>query len=162
MSGGGETDPQVRLARLQDLDRVAALWAGITRHHEPLDPVFRMRSGADSNVRELVGALHRDADAAVCVYDDGGDLPGMCIVRLDRAPAIMLEMERAEVTDIGVREDARRRGIASALLRFALAWVRASGVERVEVQVARANAEGQAFWRALGYEPAMDVLERRL
>jgi ribosomal-protein-alanine N-acetyltransferase len=81
---------------------------------------------------------------------------------VDRSPPIMVEVERAEITDVGVRADARRRGIARQLVEAALEWVRASGVERVEIQVASGNAEGQAFWRALGFADLMDVLHKRL
>jgi len=147
---------------MQDLDRVAALWTTITHHHEPLDPVFRMRGDADGELRELLAALQRDPDAVILVYDDAGDLPGMCIVRIDRSPPIMQEVERAEITDVGVREDARRRGIGRALVDEALAWIRASGVDRVEVQVAVGNTAGQKFWRALGFGDLMDVLHKRL
>jgi ribosomal protein S18 acetylase RimI-like enzyme len=152
----------VRRATLRDLDRVAALWTLITRHHEPLDPVFRMRAGADDALRELLGAIHRDAHSAIFVYDDGGDLPGLCIVRIDSSPPIMLENERAEITDLGVRDDARRRGIASRLVDAAFDWIREGGISRVEVHVASANAEGQAFWRTRGFGDLMDVLHKRL
>jgi ribosomal protein S18 acetylase RimI-like enzyme len=74
----------------------------------------------------------------------------------------MQETMRAEITDLGVRGDARRRGIATALLETALDWVRASGATRIEVQVAHANAVGQAFWRARGFGDFMDVLDKRL
>jgi ribosomal protein S18 acetylase RimI-like enzyme len=106
--------------------------------------------------------IARDPDAAILVYDDEGDLLGLCIVRLDRSPPIMREVERAEITDLGVREGARRRGIATAMLDEALAWVKQSGVSRVEVQVATGNREGQAFWRARGFGDLMDVLHKRL
>ena len=152
----------VREARAQDLDRVAALWSAITRHHEPLDPLFRMRPDGDSELRELLSGLLRDSDALVLVYDAAGDLPGMCIVRVDRAPPILEEVERAEITDLGVREDQRRRGIAARLVAAAITWVRASGIERVEVQVAHGNAEGQGFWRSQGFGDLMDVLHKRL
>jgi ribosomal protein S18 acetylase RimI-like enzyme len=153
---------RVREATSRDLARVAALWTGITRHHTHLDPVFAMRSDGDGELAELIRAIARDPDAAIFVYDDDGDLPGMCIVRVDRSPPIMVEVERAEITDVGVRPDARRRGIARALVEAALGWVRASGVHRVEIQVASGNAEGQAFWRALGFTDLMDVLHKRL
>ena len=153
---------RVRAATAKDLDRVAALWTAITQHHAGLDPVFRMRVDGDGELGELIRAIARDPDAEIFVYDEDGDLPGMCIVRVDRAPPIMLEVERAEITDVGVREDARRRGIARRLVEAALAWVRAGGVERVEVQVAKGNVEGQAFWRAVGFGDLMDVLHKRL
>ncbi len=147
---------------MQDLDRVAALWSAITRHHEPLDPLFRMRPDGDSELRELLRALLRDPDASVLVFELDGDLPGMCIVRIDTAPPILEEVERAEITDLGVREDLRRRGIGRVLVSEAIRWVRASGVRRVEVQVAHGNEQGQGFWRSQGFGDLMDVLHKRL
>lgn len=153
---------RVRPARVQDLDRVAALWSAITEHHAHLDPLFTMRRDAEGALRDLLHALLRDPDAAILVYDVGGDLPGMCIVRIDHAPPILEEVERAEITDLGVRESHRRRGIGRALVAEALRFVEASGVHRVEVQVAHGNVEGQAFWRAAGFGDFMDVLHKRL
>ena len=152
----------VRVAQMQDLDRVAALWSAITRHHEALDPLFRMRSGAEGELRELLASLRRDPDAEIFVWDEDGDLPGLCIVRIDRAPPILEEIERAEITDLGVRKDHRRRGIGRVLVRRALRWVKEGGVERVEIHVAHGNTEGQAFWRAQGFADLMDVLHKRL
>jgi ribosomal protein S18 acetylase RimI-like enzyme len=153
---------RVRAAQAADLDRVAALWTAITHHHEPMDPVFRMRRDAGGELRELLRALARDPDCEIFVYDEAGDLPGMLIVRVDHSPPIMQETMRAEITDLGVRDVARRRGIGTALLEAAFAWVRASGAKRVEVQVAHANEVGQAFWRARGFGDFMDVLDKRL
>lgn len=161
---------RVRVARMQEMDRVAALWTMITEHHAGLDPLFRMRRGtvAEGELRELLRAMSRDPDAVILVFDASGeqagpsDLVGLCIVRIDHAPPILEETERAEITDLGVRVDARRRGIARQLVEAAFAWVRVAGVERVEVQVASGNAEGQAFWRALGFGDLFDVLHKRI
>ena len=152
----------VRPARSQDLDCIAELWSAITLHHAHLDPLFRMRRDSDGELRELLRAVMRDRDAEIFVYDVAGDLPGMCIVRIDRTSPILEEVERAEITDLGVRESARRRGIGRVLVAEALRWVADSGVERVEVQVVRGNEEGQAFWRAAGFGDFMDVLQKRL
>lgn len=152
----------VRPAELKDLDRVAALWTAITDHHRRLDPLFTMRPEADDVLRDLLGAMHRDPDTLILVYDEGGNLPGMLIVRIDQSPPILRETERAEITDLGVRESERRRGIANVLLDVGLDWVRASGVARVEVHVARGNSEGQGFWRARGFADLMDVLHLRM
>jgi GNAT superfamily N-acetyltransferase len=155
---------RVRIARLREIDRVAALWALITEHHAALDPLFRMRRGlvAEGELRELLRALHRDPDAEILVYDRNGTPEGLCIVRIDRAPPILEETERAEITDLGVRPDYRRRGVARRLVEEAQAWVRDRGVGRIEIQVATGNPEGQAFWRAVGYSDLMDVLHKRL
>lgn len=162
---------RVRVARMQETDRVAALWALITEHHAGLDSLFRMRSGpeAEGELRELLRALARDPDAAILVYEEAagsddaeGSIQGLCIVRIDHAPAILEETERAEITDLGVRPAVRRRGIARQLAQEAMDWARDRGIRRVEIQVASGNVEGQAFWRAMGYTDLMQVLQRRL
>ena len=113
-------------------------------------------------MRVLLDRQLRDADAAVFVWDEGGDVAGFCTARIDRAPPILEERERAEITDLAVREDARRRGVGTALADAACAWIASRGVERVEVRVAARNALGQAFWRARGFGDLVDVLHRRL
>lgn len=166
---------RVRVARMQEIDLVAGLWALITEHHAGLDPLFSMRRGAvaEGELRELLRALARDPDAEIFVYDAApgvdseggrgkGTLEGLCIVRVDHAPPILVETERAEITDLGVRPALRRRGIARRLVEAAMGWARDRGVARVEIQVASGNREGQAFWRAMGYTDLMDVLHKRL
>jgi len=155
---------RVRSARMREIDCVAALWALITEHHAGLDPLFQMRRGpvAGGELRELLGALFRDPDAEILVFDVAGTPEGLLIVRVDRAAPILEETERAEITDLGVRPGMRRRGIARMLLEEAQAWVRDRGVSRIEIQVAHGNVEGQAFWRAMGYGDLMDVLHKRV
>ena len=152
----------VRPAQHQDLDRVAVLWTAITQHHESLDPLFTMRPDAGDALRELLTAMLRDPETLILLYDENRDLPGLMIVRVDQSPPILREAERAEITDLGVRKSERRRGIAGVLVDAGLEWVRASGVERVEVNVAHGNPEGQAFWRKRGFADLMDVLHLRM
>lgn len=152
----------VRSAGAKDLDRVAALWTAITDHHRQIDPLFTMRPDSENVLAELLRAMQRDPDTQILVYDESGDLPGMLIVRIDQSPPILHETERAEITDLGVRESERRRGIAGVLVDAGLSWIRASGVERVEVHVAHGNTEGQGFWRGRGFADLMDVLHLRM
>ena len=103
----------------------------------------------------------RVAGVAACLLVTG-ELVGFCAVRIDRAPPILVEVERAQITDLFVVESLRRKGLARALVASALEWVRARRVGRIEVRVVRGNPEGQAFWRSLGFSDLMDVLHRRL
>jgi ribosomal protein S18 acetylase RimI-like enzyme len=157
--GGALAAAVVRRAGPADLDALVELWLEVARHHQDLDPYFRLRSDARGEARRLLARELDDPDAAAWL---AGDPPrGFCIVRVDRAPPIHEEVERAEITDLGVRPSARRAGVGRRLVEAALAWTRERGVERVEIRVAVGNAEGQAFWRALGFGAFMDVLHRR-
>lgn len=152
---------EVRPARPRELDRLAALWIALADQHGP-EPRFRLRGGAEEGVRRHLAGRLADLDALLLVADRAGDLPGLCVARLLRRPAFFDEVERGELEAIAVREDARRAGLGRGLAGAALAWLRERGATRVEVQVARQNDAGRAFWSALGFEPAMDVLESRL
>jgi ribosomal protein S18 acetylase RimI-like enzyme len=152
----------IRPARAADLDDLCELWLEIARHHQGLHPSFTLRGSSEFEVRKLLRALLHDHEAAAFVAEAEGAVGGMSCVRIDRAPPILREAERAEITDLAVLRELRRRGLGRALAKAALSWVRARGVERVEVRVAVANREGQAFWRSLGFGDHVNVLNRDL
>jgi mycothiol synthase len=82
---------------------------------------------------------HLLVDGAGAGYDpglwfvavEGADVVGAITAR----PSSPRDERAAFVTDLGVRRDARRRGIAEALLRAAFAEVHARGIPRVELIV---------------------------
>ena len=139
------------------------LWTTLSAHHERIDPVFAVRAGAELEIRRLVDAMLRDPDGVIFVgVSAPGTLLGFCAVRVDRAPPILVERDRAEITDLLVRTSARRCGLGRRLVERASAWVEQQGLDRCEVRVASQNNEGQAFWRAMGFGDLMNVLHRRL
>ena len=150
----------VRRARAPDLNLLVELWLDLARHHQSLDPYFEMRPDARNVARRLLARELDDPDAAAWLAGDPAT--GFCIVRVDHAPPIHREVERAEITDLGVHPSARRAGIGRALVEAASGWARERGIERLEARVLARNPEGQAFWRALGFGDFMDVLHRRL
>ena len=154
--------PGVRRAEARDLDALADLFVELLAHHAVLEPAFRVRADVRERLPKLLAQQLRDADAAVFVCEEACGLVGFCSVRVERAPSAMLEVSRAEIADLGVRADQRRKGVGRSLVETARSWVRSRGAERLEVRVAVRNPEGQAFWRALGFEGFVDVLHRRL
>jgi GNAT superfamily N-acetyltransferase len=152
----------VRPVREHELDRLAELFGELLAHHAGFGPAFAPRAGADEALRGLLRAHRADPDRCILVCARGDRVAGMCVAAVLRRPALFAETARGEIEQLFVREDARRRGVGRALAEAAAAWLRARGVGRVEVAVARANDGAAAFWRALGFGPAMDVLERRL
>ena len=158
----GPGPAEIRRADHRDLERLVALWIDLTEHHVGIDPAYELRADAEDEARRLLEAQLRQRETAVFVHEASGRLAGFCSVRIGRAPPIYREVARAEITDLAVCREQRRRGIGRALAEAALAWVRERGVSRVEVRAAARNAEGQRFWRALGFGPFVDVLHRRL
>jgi len=157
----------VRAARARDLDRLAGLFTLGLEHHVGVER-FRLRRDAEDRARTWLADWLAMREAPLLVFEsradgeDAGQLLGLCTARLLTRPAIFEETVRGEIEHLVVRPEARRRGIGRVLAGAALEALRGRGATRVEIQVARDNAEGQAFWRALGFAPVMDVLERAL
>lgn len=150
----------VRPAERRELDRIAALYTLLVEHHGD-DPRFVLGPDAEEPARRHLSDCLGDPDAQLFVAERDGRLCGFCLARVMRRPAIFAETVRGEIDALYVRPEARRGGAGRALAEAALAWL-AGAARSVDVQVAVGNAEGGAFWRALGFSPSMDVLERRL
>ena len=58
---------------------------------------------------------------------------------------------RGHIITLDVREDRRRRGIGTELLRAAEAWLAAQGVKRIRLETATDNAAAVTFWQRAGY-----------
>jgi len=152
----------LRLARERDLERLVALFFALLEYHAERSPRLALRPGArvEEQVRRLLAARLRDADSRVLVWDEDGDLRGLCIARVLERPAIFVETERGEIEHLLVREPFRRGGVGRALAEAGLAWMGERGIRRAEIQVAVENTAARAFWGALGFTAATDVLER--
>ncbi|MEM7410090.1 MAG: GNAT family N-acetyltransferase [Myxococcota bacterium] len=155
-------DPELRRAGVADRAEVSALWLALTEHHAAFDARYSLAAGARDEAGRLVEALLRDPDTAVYLAPGAGAAQALAIVRVAQAPPIHAERCRAEITDLFVAPEARRRGWGRRLVAETSAWARQRGAERMEVRVARSNPEGRAFWEACGYAAHMDVLDRRL
>lgn len=154
---------RVREARPRELDRLAELLVALLDHHGERAPRLAPGANAAAEARALLEARRRDPEAALLVHDGpSGAADGLCVVRALHRPPLFAETARGEVESLVVLPGARGGGAGRALAEAALDWLRARGLARVEVQVAVENPGARAFWEALGFDPAMDVLARPL
>jgi GNAT superfamily N-acetyltransferase len=78
-----------------------------------------------------------------------GRAVGFACLRL--VPSLCYDPTYAELTELFVEEACRRRGIGQALVAYAEQLARASGARELVLLTGLGNAQGQAFYRALGY-----------
>ena len=91
-------------------------------------------------LREFLGA----PGARAWVAEEESQLVAFIIVRKVGAG-------RGHIITLDVREDRRRRGIGTELLRAAEAWLAAQGVKRIRLETATDNAAAVTFWQRAGY-----------
>jgi ribosomal protein S18 acetylase RimI-like enzyme len=110
---------------------------------------------------EGVGLRGADEPAALARYlarnpglslaaRDGGRMVGAVLCGHDG--------RRGYLHHLAVAASHRRRGIARELVERCLDGLRREGIAKCHLFVYHHNAEGQAFWRTVGWQPRSDIL----
>jgi ribosomal protein S18 acetylase RimI-like enzyme len=125
-------DIVVRKLAPADRDAVTSLWSSVFGYSE-----------ARNDPARVLGAKLA-WDERVLVAAEGASVLGSIMIGFDG--------HRGWLYRVAVSSAARRRGIGSLLVRAAEAELVALGCAKVNLQLHVHNADGQAFWRALGYQ----------
>ena len=96
--------------------------------------------------------LSRHAREGVALIAEDDDGPAAY------AFATALRGPRSHVTDVYVRPDARRRGLATELIRQLVAGLRDLGAEWVSLDVQTRNRPARALWERLGFADVQAVM----
>lgn len=94
-----------------------------------------------------VAASLKDRSANVAVACDGGRMIGFCIARFG--------MDEAHILLLAVDPGHRRRGVATALVRWIEKTALVAGIGIVYLEARLNNAGARNFYRALGYREFM-------
>jgi ribosomal protein S18 acetylase RimI-like enzyme len=114
-----------------DVADVIALWqaCGLTRPwNDPASDIALSRRGEHSTV--LVGRIGAQIAATAMVGHDG---------------------HRGWVYYVAVDPDSQGKGFGRAIMNAAEDWLRATGIEKLQLMVRSDNTKVQAFYESLGY-----------
>jgi ribosomal protein S18 acetylase RimI-like enzyme len=152
---------EIRPASQDDLAEVAALAARMVRQHHAYDPKrFMLKEPIEEGYGWWLGRELGNGDAVVLVAVEGATVLGYAYGRLEERDWNALLDVHGALHDIYVDEKARRRGIASALVKAMLARLTEMGAPRVVLHTASNNGEAQALFKKLGFRPTMMEMTR--
>jgi ribosomal protein S18 acetylase RimI-like enzyme len=154
----------VRRAARADLPALGRLGAHLMHVHYAFDARRFLAPGghpAAGYARFLGGEI--DAPSSlVLVADRGGRVAGYVYAGIEPLSWKELRDEAGFIHDIVVDEEARRSGVATALLEAAAAWVRERGVRTLMLWTAAPNAGAQQLFERLGFRRTMIEMTRDL
>lgn len=132
----------IRRAGREDTDAARALVFGVLAEHgftpEP--------AGTDADLADLEAGFLADGGLFDVAIDPDGRLAACCGMKV-------MEGGRIELRKMYVRRDARGQGLGTRLLDRALAWARARGHARVELETASRLVEAIALYEKAGFVP---------
>jgi len=138
---------RVRRAATADFEAVAEMWREFD--HEIPPPIHEGPTDEEKELREVAEILA--SETAFLAEDDVGNPVGFALAK--RRTAAL-----ATLTDLYVRRDARRSGIATELMREVVAAMRDLGIEQLDLEVVASNAVPRSLYGRWGFRDEVIVM----
>ncbi|MFB6161044.1 MAG: GNAT family N-acetyltransferase [Haloferacaceae archaeon] len=152
------SDPVIRAATSDDVDRLVDLWVALAAEQRPHGshlPPDANRTAA----REAIAHRVVTDGVRVAVHEDA--VVGFVTFRVE-AGRYEQDVERGVVDDLFVVPDHRNAGVGARLLDAAEAALRAAGVDAVALEALSDNAAARRFYERRGYRPHRVEFEKGL
>ena len=154
----------VRGATDADAPALGRLGAMLLRAHYAFDPQRFIAPGSnpESGYEWFLRSQLTEDDAAVFVAEQDRQVIGYVFAALE--PISWKELREAcgFIHDIVVDDPERRAGVATALMKAAMDWLRSRGAPRVVLGTAERNAAAQRLFEKLGFRRTMIEMTREL
>ena len=137
----------VRRAGSGDYEAIAALWRELD--HEVSQPIHQGPSDQEKELAELAEILA--SEVAFLAEDDGGAPVGFALAR--RRTAAL-----GTLTDLYVKQEARRSGIGTELMRQVLVEFGSLGIELIDLEVVASNAVARSLYGRWGFRDDVVVM----
>lgn len=128
---------------------------------KPSDALSLMQMNAEFNgpgmddIAHVERSLRENPQEIVCVAELDGEVAGFCCAQL--VSSICYEEKAGEITELYVREHARRRGLATKLIRLAECELIARGAAELKLLTGGDNHAARALYASLGYKTDGEV-----
>jgi ribosomal protein S18 acetylase RimI-like enzyme len=154
---------RVRAATRSDLPVIGRLGASLMRAHHAYDRARFMSPGAhpEHAYARFLGSQLDQPDVAIFVAEDDG-VVGYVYAGIEPISWKELRDECGYVHDLVVDEAHRGKGVGTALMDAALAWMTERGLARVVLWTAQPNEGAQHLFDRLGFRRTMIEMTKEL
>ncbi len=154
----------IRNARRPDAESIGAMWYLLMEHHHTLDIRFHYSQKGQKEYIHHVQQMIRARDALVLVAEEVSTkkVVGYLIGELQQRTLAVNTGTYGFISDMFVEAEYRRKGLGNQLYHEMYRWFTMRGACAIELYVAVANADSQAFWSAMGLHPFLTLCHKDL
>jgi GNAT superfamily N-acetyltransferase len=154
----------IRPAEPRDLEAVGRMGAQLLRAHHAFDRLRFMapRGNTEEGYAWFLGTQLLRDDAVVFVAERAGQVVGYAYAGIEPQSWKELREEAGFIHDVYVEEEARRGGVATALLEAAADWLAGRGMPRIVLWTAAPNDAARRLFERLGFRHTMSEMTREL
>lgn len=147
----------IRKAERSDAEALGRLGAMLMWTHYAFDSqrFLAPMQGAERGYASFLTNMLDHPDACVFVAENDGAIAGYVFAMLEPLSWKELRGPAGFIHDVAVAEEARRGGVATALMHAAIDWLRAHGAPRVLLWSAAANEHAHILFHHLGFRDTM-------
>ncbi|WP_113888576.1 GNAT family N-acetyltransferase [Roseiarcus fermentans] len=152
----------IRAAKNDDFPVLAQLSEPVQKLHAALYPVDFKRDVDAVNVASFFERVAARPESAIAIAEQDGVPVGYIWFDISSRPenAFKPPQSFVYIHHVSVAPDARRRGVASAMLAYAKEKAHAAGVDEIRLDTWIANVEARQFFEAHGFAPFIVMLRR--
>ncbi len=159
----GASSVTIRPAAGGDVPALGRMAAQLVRMHHALDPQrFFIVEPIEEGYGRWLGREARRDGALVLAAERDGEVVGYAYATMEGRDWMALRDACGVLQDIFVQEEARRGGVARALLEAAVAGLAERGAPRVVLSTAARNEGAHRFFEAMGFRRTMIEMTREL
>lgn len=144
----------IRRAEKTDMDALEKLLQQVLNVHHTIRPDL-FKAGAQKYTRAELTEILSDDCRPIFVAEEGGEVLGYCftVFRQHVGDNILTDILTLYIDDLCVDENARGRGVGTALYDYALAFAREKHCYNVTLNVWSGNDDAMNFYIARGLKP---------
>lgn len=129
------------------------LWLPLAREMEDLSDYNELAEGdVAEKSREYRQKRLKEDDYTSFVAEVDGEKAGFVTVHDREHAPVFAKGVSGEISELFVKEEFRRQGVARKLIETAEEWCRGRGLDAVELSVDRGNRKARELYRDEGYE----------
>jgi ribosomal protein S18 acetylase RimI-like enzyme len=146
----------IRDAEKRDLPAIARLAGLLVRQHHDFDELrFMLVPNVESGYARFFEGELRNPETLILAAERDGNVIGYAYARLEPRDWNNLLDACGALHDIFVNEEARRAGVARALVEAVRERLRGKGAPRLVLHTASKNVSARHFFAALGFRETM-------